>query len=328
MISQLEAFVQELSDRAEPQSKNFVLVTCDAIGSFRLGSFVERFPDRVIDVGISEASAIATSYGLALSGLKVFVAGFASFLVGKGLEGIRSYLAYHRADVTLLGGMAGLSACFDGAMHQATEDIGLLRAIPGVEIVTASDQITTRSLAEHCLREAGPRYVRLVRRPVELEQASRGGSTRWTPLTWRTPAEGTVVICAAGAMMAEASQAVALLSRNYGISAALLEIGRIAPFPRLAFRSMIMPFTDVVVCEDHQSEGGLGQLVESALHGSIARVLRLDLEWKHLGSGAYDALLEAAGLSGAAIARQAAEWLGTDCVKPNEPGTPSLLHRL
>src|SRR5687768_11467430 len=121
--TQLEAFVQVVVESAAPDHPDFVVVCCDSTRSFRLEQFAQRLPERVIDVGVAEAAAVGIAYGLASQGVKVFVAGFANFLVLRALEPIRSYLAYHAADVTLLGGMAGISASHDGVMHHATEDL-------------------------------------------------------------------------------------------------------------------------------------------------------------------------------------------------------------
>jgi transketolase len=295
-VTQLEAFVTVLTDAAAAGRRDFVVVSCDAVRSFRFERFERVAPRQLIDVGIAEASAVVVAYGLWRTGLKVFVVGFASFVVMRALEAIRSYLAYHEADVTVVGGMAGLSAARDGFMHHATEDVGVLRAIPGMRVMVPSDAQSARAAAASCLASRGPRYVRLVRRQVDLGDSEAAADAAWTPLRWRGAPAGDMLVCVTGPLLAQVCSAAAQL-RRHGVRVAVLEVCDLAPFPAEQVRAACAGFLTVVVCEEHQPEGALGTAVQEALAPDGLSVVRFDLGGVEAGSGDYDDLLRAAGIS-------------------------------
>ncbi|MEU2679575.1 hypothetical protein ABZ638_22080 [Streptomyces sp. NPDC007107] len=320
--TQLEAFTQALCDELLQRPEPFVIVTCDATLSFRLGRFAQLHPEHVVDVGIAEATAVAAAFGLARAGLRVVVAGFAAFLSLRALEPLRSLVALHRADVTVLAGMTGLSAGRDGVQHQATEDAALVRAVPGVEIVAPSDAASARALAAHCAANPGPRWVRLVRRPVTLRHVASDTSRVWPPARWLAQGDGSVLLCAHGALCEQAEQAAQILTDRYAVTASVLEVGRLAP-PPPGLPDLLRPYPAIVACEDQTGPGALAAVLSEALtaphsesHADPAsglpgsRLLRCDLTASP-GSGDYGELLHAAGLTGELIAARVAQSLVT-----------------
>jgi transketolase len=295
--TQVDIFAEELTAHADPQRPNYVVVSADATTSLRLGAFAARHPDRVVQVGIAEATALGTAFGLARTGLKVFVAGYGSFLLMRGLEVIRSHIAYHRADVTILGGMMGLTASYDGFMHQSVEDVGLMRTIDGIEILVPSDEATTRRAARACLERPGPRYVRLVRRPLLMPEAL----DRTGDLVWRSRAGDRVLLCSFGAALVETIEAAKLLAAR-GLAASVLEVGTVAPLPRVEILAAAARFQRIVVVEDHLPDTGLAAALADVLYGVGPPIQRLGISARSMGSGRYEDLVAAAGLDAARIA--------------------------
>ena len=293
-MTQMEAFVNSLTDMADPKVINFVIVTCDSKRSFRLEAFAERYPDRIIDAGIAEASAVCTAFGLSQGGFKVFVAGFASFVVLRALEPIRSYISYHKADVTILGGLAGFSASHDGIMHHSNEDISLLRCLPNLRISVPSDNYSASSLARKCLFTTGPHYVRLVRRKIEL--CSTADHQAWCPMRWRLKYGNQVVICSYGPILEQAMKASVLLNDIHNIKTSVLEVSQIAPLTRNEILQTVQPFPIIVVCEDQSVPGGLGGALKESLHASGLVIRQIGMNMASVGSGSYDDLLIAYGL--------------------------------
>ncbi|MFB6836986.1 hypothetical protein [Streptomyces sp. NPDC056361] len=309
--SQLEAFTHTLCAELLRGPDPFVIVTCDATLSFRLGDFARLHPGRVVDVGVAEATAVAAAFGLWRGGLKVVVAGFAAFLSLRALEPIRSLVALHEADVTFLAGMTGLSAGRDGAQHHATEDAALLRAVPGIEVVAPSDASDARALATYCATHPGPRWVRLVRRPVHLDGQPATGARSWTPTRWLTPPppDGRVLLCAHGALSEQVQQAARLLTRHHGIPAAALQVGRLSPVPP-ELAAALRGFPVVLAVEDQNRPGGLAAALDEALTadtvgGTRPHLVRCDLTAPP-GSGDYTDLLRATGLTAEQLADRAA----------------------
>jgi len=296
--TQVGVFASELTRLAQPDRPNFVLVSADSAGSLRFNAFRERHPERVVEAGIAEGCAVAVAFGLSRAGLKVFVGGYATFLLMRSVEVIRSYLAYQRADVTVIGGMTGFSASHDGYMHQAVEDIGLVRAIGGVRILVPSDDEATRAAARTCLEEPGPSYVRLVRREIALPPVvERAGA-----LAWRVRGGSDVLICSYGQLLVEAVAAAHALSAQK-IGTSVLEVGCIAPLPVEELRAALAPFRRVWLVEDHDSASGLGAAIVESLAETPLAVRRLGVSIRALQSGTYEAALEAAGLTARQIAQ-------------------------
>src|SRR5205823_1958685 len=124
---------------------------------------------------------------------------------------------------TILGGMTGLTASYDGFMHQAIEDVGLMRALDGMEILVPSDEPTTRAAARACVESPGPRYVRLVRREVHLPPALGAIG----PLSWRYRDGQDALLVSFGPLLAETIDAARSLEAD-GLHASVLEVGRVA----------------------------------------------------------------------------------------------------
>ncbi|MFJ4343505.1 hypothetical protein [Streptomyces sp. NPDC088915] len=324
--TQLEAFTHALCGELLRGPDPFVIVTCDATLSFRLGDFARRHPDRVLDVGVAEATAVAAAFGLWRGGLKVVVAGFAAFLSLRALEPIRSLVALHGADVTFLAGMTGLSAGRDGVQHHATEDAALLRAVPGVEVVAPSDAADARALAAYCATRPGPRWVRLVRRPVHLDGRPAAGARSWAPTHWLTPPppKGRALLCAHGALSEQAQQAARLLTRHHGIPAAALHVGRLSPVPP-ELAAVLRGFPVVLAVEDQYRPGGLAAALDEALtagpaDGTRPHLVRCDLAAPP-GSGDYTDLLRATGLTAELLADRAAAAVHDTKDNPSSGGS-------
>jgi transketolase len=300
--TQVGIFADELLARADATRPNFVVVSADATNSLRLSKFRERYPERVLEVGIAEGCAMAVAFGLSRSGMKVFVVGYSNFLLMRGLEVIRSYIAYHRADVSILGGMTGLTASHDGFMHQAIEDVGFMRAIEGMKIIVPSDEASTRAAAKECVVESGPNYVRLVRRNVLLPEVI----DRTGPLLWRVKDGRDVLLCSFGPLLAETVSAARAL-RTRGLNVSVLEIGRVAPVPRGELAAAAAPFRRIVVIEDHVSSCGLAAMVADALYNMQLDIRRVGLSSCSTGSGDYESILAAAGLTSDRIVAAAAD---------------------
>src|SRR5690606_27624953 len=142
------------------------------------------------------------------------------------------YIAYHNSDVIILGAKPGLTAEYDGALHHATEDIGYLRCIPNLQILVPSDVDSTKMIAEKCLKEKGPKYIRLVRKYIENDRINQNKD--WAPYQWIRRNNSRVLICTYGIMLSESIIAVNDLSTR-GIDIDLINILQISPLDKTLF---------------------------------------------------------------------------------------------
>jgi transketolase len=238
------------------QDPRVVIVSPDASRSFRLSAAACATPGKVIDVGVAEAAGLGMAYGLACRGFKALMLGFSSFLVLRGIEPLRSLIGYHAADVTILGGMSGLTNSRDGFMHQSTDDIGILSSIGSLRVVTPSDESSLCTAMSSVLAATGPQFVRLCRTVIDLGPAA-APLTAWTPIAVRIDAGSDFAIVSYGHLLGECVRAVASLQER-GRRGKLIEVLQMQPFDARALLDAVGDAALVVSVEDHVVSTGLG----------------------------------------------------------------------
>jgi transketolase len=236
---------------------NVVLVTQD-FGP--VGAFTERFPTRHFDVGISEENLVGVAAGLAHAGKLPFVIAMAPFVSMRGFEQIRDDCAYNRNNVKILAPFAGLEAGPWGATHHAMEDIALLRAIPGLTILSPADANEATRAVRAAAASDGPVYVRLgfLGSIDGYDAPFRVGEV----VTMREGKDLTLI--ATGAPVASALAAHDLLKTD-GISARVLNVHTLKPLDRIAIERAARETGRLVTAEEHSVIGGLG--------GAVAEVI-------------------------------------------------------
>lgn len=247
---------------------DIVLVTQD-MGP--IGKFTERFPERHFDVGISEQNLVGVAAGLAHAGRRPVVLAMAPFLTMRGFEQIRDDCAYNRRDVVFLAPFAGLEAGPWGATHHAIEDIALLRAVPGLTLLSPADPAESARAVRVALETEGPVYLRLGgMAPIEGYDASFevGGSA--------TLRDGDdVAILATGGRVGAALEAREVLARDE-VSARVVNVYSLKPIDRDVIERCARETGRLVTVEEHQVQGGLGGAVAEVLAelgaGRLARV--------------------------------------------------------
>src|SRR6476646_8749747 len=120
---------------------NFVALCADLTESTNAHLFAKKYPDRFFEVGVAEQNMAAVAAGLGVSGKVAFISSYATFSPGKNWETIRTTIVYNQSNVKIAGHHAGIMTGPDGATHQATEDIAIMRCLPDIEIFVPSDAI-------------------------------------------------------------------------------------------------------------------------------------------------------------------------------------------
>jgi transketolase len=145
---------------------NVVVLDSDIADSCQTEEFRRIFPERAFDLGVAEQSLPTFSAGLALVGKIPFYNSFAVFSVNRGVDMIRQSIAYNAANVKIIGHAAGQSMGYTGPSHHTLEDISILRAIPGMTILSPCDAHECRQMVWKMAEIDGPIYLRLVRSAV------------------------------------------------------------------------------------------------------------------------------------------------------------------
>ncbi len=122
-------------------NENVVVLDADLSKSTQTAMFQKEFPKRHINVGIAEADLVGTAAGMATCGKIPFASTFAMFAAGRAFEQIRNTVAYPKLNVKIAPTHAGISVGEDGGSHQSVEDIALMRAIPGMVVLSPADAV-------------------------------------------------------------------------------------------------------------------------------------------------------------------------------------------
>lgn len=227
------------------------------LGAGALDEFKREMPDRFLMEGVSEAHIIGMAAGLALEGKIVYVNTIASFLTRRCYEQIVLDLCLHRARVRLVGSGGGLVYAPLGQSHLATEDLAILRALPGMTIFAPADAGEMERLMPLTVDLPGPVYIRLGKGgdPLLTDPSSPFEIGRQYLVR-----EGKdALILSTGVMLRTALEAARNLAAE-GVSAAVLHAPTLKPFDRDQFYAIAGRFLAIVAVEEHSVIGGLGSL--------------------------------------------------------------------
>lgn len=281
-------------------NQDVVVLCADLKGSLKLEKFSENHPDRYFSVGIAEADMIGTAAGLAIGGKIPFTATFAEFSTGRVYDQIRQSVAYSGLNVKICASHAGLTLGEDGATHQALEDIGLMRALPGMTVLVPCDANETYSATLAAARHQGPVYLRFGRpnQPnfTEINPDFQIGKA----VVLKEGSDVTLV--ATGILVWKALEAADRLEAD-GISAEVINIHTIKPLDSDAITASSLKTGAVVTAEEHQMHTGLGDAVAQVLSTRNPVPLEIVAVQDTFGeSGLPDELLSAYGLTSGALA--------------------------
>lgn len=246
---------------AGKKNPNVVALCADLVGSLKMDKFIAENPERFFQMGISEANMMCVAAGLAIGGKIPFTGTFANFSTARVFDQVRQSIAYSDKNVKICASHAGLTLGEDGATHQTLEDVGMMKMLPGMTVINPCDYHQTKAATEAIAEHEGPVYLRF-------------GRPSWPMFTENMPfeigkaltlSEGTdVTIFATGHLVWKAVEAAKQLEEE-GISCELINIHTIKPLDKDAVLKSVAKTKCVVVAEEHNVIGGLGE--------TIARVL-------------------------------------------------------
>lgn len=301
-----DAFTSTLEAMAA-QNTNIVVVCSDSVGSSKLGGFRERWPERLINVGIAEQNLVGVGAGLANGGTLPFVCAASCFLTGRALEQIKADIAYSNANVKLCGISSGMAYGELGPTHHSTEDFAWIRAIPNMAVVAPADRIETTAATEWAAAYDGPVFLRLSRVGVPdlLPEGHRFELGKANMLR-----DGTdLTIIANGTVTHRAVHAAEDLAAK-GIEARVLNMATVRPIDEDAIAVAACDTGAIVTCEEHTIHGGLGGAVaEVVVESAPVPVKRLGVPGIFAPTGSANFLLDEFGMSPAGIAESAIELL-------------------
>ncbi len=306
------AFFSTLTELAK-NDERIVLLTAD-LGYMAIEVFADTFPDRFFNMGISEQNMIGTATGLAEAGFIPFVYSITPFSVLRPYEFIRNGPVAHRLPVRIIGGGGGIDYSTNGLTHYALEDIGVMRLLPGMDIIIPADVPQTVSGLQQTWNNPTPVYYRISKKNNYILEELHG---RFTIGECEMLQHGSdLLILVAGGVTGEGLKAGKILSEK-GFSTSVAQISNISFSYSNALRMLIEKYSVVVTVEDHFINGGIGTMAaESIAENNLnAKLYRCGFKTLPDGfSGSRNFMLEKNGL----LAEQIASFV-QDEVFGNKP---------
>ena len=244
------------------QNPNVIGLTADLTESLLMQHFQKEFPERFFQVGIAEANMMSIAAGLATAGKIPFTGTFANFSTGRVYDQIRQSIAYSHKNVKICASHAGLTLGEDGATHQILEDIGMMRMLPGMVVINPCDYNQTKAATMAIADHYGPVYLRFGRPawPIFTPENQKFKIGKALHL-----ASGKdVTIFATGHLVWTSIEAAKELAAQ-GISCEVINIHTIKPLDEEAILDSVSKTRAVVVAEEHQRNGGLGDAIANLL---------------------------------------------------------------
>ncbi|MER5999250.1 transketolase family protein [Nonomuraea sp. NPDC003707] len=277
------------------EDERIVAVCNDSVGSSNLVGFRERFPDRLINVGIAEQDLVGVGAGLANAGKIPFVCAAAPFLTGRALEQIKADVAYSEAHVVLCGQSPGMAYGELGPTHHSIEDLSWMRAVAGLDVIVPADSVQTRAAVRWAAASGRPSYVRIPRFKVPVVTPEGAPFEPRRAVLLADGDDATVI--AIGSLTSRALQAAARL-REEGVYLRVLNMPFLDPLDEEAIVAAARETRGIVTAEEATISGGLGAAVAATVvtrHPVPMRILGVPRVFAPTGDTAF--LLDHFGLS-------------------------------
>ncbi len=273
-----------------------VALTADLKGSLKMDEFAAEHPERYFECGIAEANMIGMAAGLAIAGYIPFAGTFANFASARVYDQIRQSVCYSRTNVKIAASHAGVTLGEDGATHQTLEDLGMMRMLPEMVVLSPCDYNQTKAATLAAAAYEGPVYLRFGRPAVPNFTPADAPFKIGKAI--QLEAGKDITILATGHLVWEAILATQALEKQ-GISVDLFNIATIKPLDEEAILKSAEKTGRVVCAEEHMIAGGLGE----AVAGLLARKSRKPAQMRFVAvndvfgqSGTPAELLKAYGL--------------------------------
>lgn len=302
-IATRAAYGEALAELAEAYPQ-LVVLDADLSGSTMTKTFAGKYPERFFDMGIAEGNMAGVAAGLATCGKIPFVNSFAMFSAGRAWEQVRNSIAYPGLNVKVIGSHGGLSVGEDGATHQCIEDYAIMRAIPGMLVLSPCDGPEMKLAVKALLDYQGPAYMRLGRLAVESVTDTIPGYTfelgKGSMLRGGTDA----TVIATGMMVQCAYEAAETLASE-GISLRVIDMHTIKPIDKDIVLKAAKETGCIITSEEANIIGGLGSAVaEVVSEGCPVPVVRHGVNDEFGRSGKAQAVLDAYKLNAQGIAEK------------------------
>lgn len=302
------AFAEKLVALGKHNQKIYAL-SCDSASGGGLSPFFAAYPERSVEIGISEQNAVSIAAAMSRENLIPVLVIINPFLTMRAFEQIRDDLGYVHSNVKVVGSGGGLAYSTLGATHIAVEDISLMRTIPNLTILAPGDADEVEFALEQAIAIDGPVYIRMPRQkrnePCPVSERSLvlgrgevfGSGNRACIFTY-------------GPSLEQAIGAQKLLS-NSGISIRVVNLTTVKPLDEACVLEHAAAVDYVFTLEEQIATGGLTDAVaRTMLVGGVSKPFcAFTVTEGCKQTGPYEALLDFYGLSAEKVAEKIKQQL-------------------
>ncbi len=276
---------------------NVVALCADLTESTRNEAFAKKYPERFFELGVAEQNMATVAAGMGVTGKIPFISSYATFSPGRNWEQIRTTIAYNNANVKVAGHHTGISVGPDGATHQATEDIALMRVMPNMKVLVPCDAVEARKATIASAQVWGPIYLRFQREKTPVMTTDE---TPFIPgkaqIFWQSK-KPEVLIIGCGGLLYNALLAARELEKDK-IGAIVVNCATIKPIDDKKIVELAKKCGAVVTVEEHQVEGGLAGAVAEVLAKHAPTPMEcIGMQDTFGESGAPEALIQKYGMA-------------------------------
>lgn len=301
-----KTFIDTLTELAA-KDERIVLLTAD-LGFKVMDSFMEKFPDRFINVGVSEQNMIGVATGLAEAGFIPFVYSMVPFVLLRSYEFIKCGPVLHKFPVRIIGVGGGCEYGLNGQTHYGLEDLALTRVQPDLVTIVPADCRQIKQSLEKVYDCPKPIYFRVSKMnypDITSDEVFKPGQ-----LSYVEQAGNDVLLLTLGSMSVEVLKAKDELLEE-GIKTDIALVSSLNPSPISDIKEALKKYKKIVTIEDHYLSGGIGSMVaEIASDNNIeSKISRIGVDFMPVGRyGSMDFLLEKVGLTSAQITKKIVEF--------------------
>lgn len=266
------AFANEITKLAQ-EDERVVLLSAD-IGNRLFEDFKTKCPGRFYNCGVAEANMIGVATGMAMAGLRPVCYTITNFITYRCVEQIRVDVCYHHQPVVIVGTGSGLSYASLGGTHHSCEEMGMLRLLPGLNVMAPADAMEVRGVLRAALRQDGPVYMRIGKKGEPVLHSGVPEIEIGKAITMRDGRD--VCLLSTGNMLPTCLEAAEQLAIA-GCSARVISFHTVKPLDEKCLAEAFANFKVVATVEEHSILGGLGGSIaewRSDQHNGTAKLLR------------------------------------------------------
>jgi len=281
-----------------------VVLAADLSKYTDVAPFAAKYPHRFVQLGMAEQNLMGVAAGIAKTGLTSIATTYCVFASRRSFEQVAMALATGTTRSVIVAFLPGITTPFR-ATHQGTDDLALMRAIPGMTVIDPMDATELTAALPAAVDHAGPVYLRGLRGQVDriLDPDRYEFRIGATHLLHNGADVGLIGTGLGSAWALEAADELA----GRGITAAVLHVPTVKPLDIAEVSRFVRRFPAVLTVENHSTVGGLGSAVAEAMAeaGSGTRLRRLGIPDRWAPAGSIDHIRTNLGLHRAGIAASA-----------------------